>query len=379
MRHSAIRSNKLIAAVFILLSTISVFVSCKKDPDVTGCDTCEDQDLIKAEYKPAPFTLELPAWMPDPIIPNDNPLTQQGVALGRMLFYDPVLSSEGISCSSCHDPTLAFTDARAQSQGVMGRRGKRSAMSLANLAFNDKGFFWDGRASTLEAQALIPVEDHLEMDETWENVEKKLREHTLYPEKFRNAFGIDRKSQITKDLVVKALSQFQRTLISANSRYDQVVWLNKGWPTDEEQRGMQLFFLEQSQRLLHPGCSHCHFNPLFGDNTYKNNGIDDVSGLDGFADKGRGGVSMNIYDNGKFRVPTLRNIAVTAPYMHDGRFSTLEQVLDHYSSGGHGVENEDPNIRNFPLSAQDKQDLIAFLNMLTDTSFLNNPAFRNPF
>jgi cytochrome c peroxidase len=284
-----------------------------------------------------------------------------------------------MSCASCHRQDLAFTDGTALSTGVLGMEGKRNSMALVNLAFNHNGFFWDGRSATLEEQVLIPVEDHVELNENWDNVTRKIREHEAYPRLFRAAFGVDRKSEIDKFLVAKAIAQFERTLISANSRFDRIIWLNDGWLTDAELRGRQLFFFEELQNVDHPGCSHCHFDPLYTDNNFKNNGLDDVDRLEDFSDPGRGAVTNNRFDLGKFRVPTLRNIALTAPYMHDGRFQTLEEVLDHYAAGGHGVENEDANIHTFALSDREKQDLIAFLNTLTDTTFLQNPAFSNPF
>lgn len=359
-----------------------MMAACEKNnpKPMDGCTDCPDKDLITAEYAPEDYQFELPEWMPQPIVPADNPTTVQGVALGRMLFYDPILSVDSsLACAGCHDPKLAFTDAQAVSKGVLGIEGKRSAMSLVNLAYNNRGFFWDGRVNTLEEQALIPVEDHIEMADDWENVLAKFRRHPAYPGLFREAFGIERKSEITEVLATRAIAQFERTLISAYSRYDKVIWERQGFPTDSEQRGIALFFIEDNQNIGHPGCSHCHFNPLFTDNTFKNNGLDTVSELQDFKDLGRGSINNNVYDNGKFRVPTLRNIVLTAPYMHDGRFATLEEVLDSYSRGGHGVINEDPNIRAFELSEQDKQDLIAFLNMLTDTTFLNNPKIDNPF
>jgi len=361
---------------------LTIIIACGKENPVTGCDDCQEEDeLIQAEYDPQPYTIEVPDWMPDPFIPADNPMTVDGVELGRHLFFDPILSSDSTqSCASCHDPELAFTDGLAVSTGVLGIAGRRSAMSLANLAFNTNGFFWDGRAQSLEEQALIPVEDHIEMNERWPNVIEKFKRHPSYPALFRKAFGIEKKEEITKELAVRAIAQFERTLISADSRYDRVIWLNDGWPTDAERRGQELFFFEElPQNEQHPGCSHCHFAPNFTDNNYKNNGLDDVQELDEFEDLGRGAAVNNVYDNGKFRVPSLRNIELTAPYMHDGRFQTLEEVLDHYAAGGHGVINEDPNIQPFTLSEQDKQDLIAFLKMLTDTTFVNNPKFQSPF
>lgn len=366
---------------FILILAIAVLWACEKDQPVPQpCPSCGDEDEIAGNYAPRAYTFDLPEWMPTPIIPPDNPMTVEGVELGRMLFYDPILSRDSsLSCAGCHLPALSFTDGKAVSRGIRGLPGTRSAMALVNLAFNPQGFFWDGRSSTLEEQALIPIEDHLEMDDDWENVEEKLRRHPDYPRLFRGAFGIERRSELTRELAVKAIAQFERTLISAYSRYDRVIWERQGFPTDAEQRGIALFFIEDNQDVSHPGCSHCHFNPLFTDNAFRNNGLDSVASLSDFVDLGRGGANNNLYDNGKFRVPTLRNIALTAPYMHDGRFATLEEVLDSYSQGGHGVINEDPNIRPFTLSEREKQDLIAFLNMLTDTSFTKKPEFQNPF
>lgn len=355
-----------------------IWTGCQKDDQLSGCTDCVDNDRIEATYDPKAYVLDIPNWLPRPIIPQDNPLTEAGVKLGRSLFYDPIFSSDGsMSCASCHRQELAFTDGRAVSVGVLGLEGTRSSMSLVNLAFHPNGFFWDGRSPTLEDQALVPIEDHREFNESWDNVVNKLKAHPQYPKLFREAFGIDRKSEITKELAVKAVAQFERTLISGYSRFDRVVWMNEGWFTDSEQRGKQLFFFEPVTD--HPGCSHCHFDPLFTDNSFKNNGLDSVGNLTEFTDLGLGGVNQNLYDNGKFKVPTLRNIALTAPYMHDGRFATLEEVLDHYSAGGHGVINEDVNILPFPLTEQQKQDLIAFLKTLTDESFINNPEFSNPF
>ncbi len=367
--------------IFILLVIIGFVIACGKDNPVSGCEDCYEEDQITAGYDPQPYDLQIPDWMPDPFIPADNPLTTDGVELGRHLFFDPILSIDSsMSCATCHDPKLAFTDGNAVSKGVLGIAGKRSSMSLVNLAFNTNGFFWDGRVQSLEEQAIVPIEDHIELNDSWPNVERKLRQHPSYPAMFRRAFGIEKKAEITKELAVKAIAQFERTLISADSRYDRVIWLNDGWPTDAERRGQELFFFEElPQSEEHPGCSHCHFAPNFTDNNYKNNGLDDVADLNAFDDLGRGAVVGNVYENGKFRVPSLRNIELTAPYMHDGRFQTLEEVLDHYSKGGHGVVNEDTNIQPFTLTDEQKQDLIAFLKMLTDTSFVNDPRYQSPF
>lgn len=355
-------------------------LACKPD-DGTTEEIVQEITRIDGPYNPQPYNLEIPDYLPKMIIPADNPLTVDGVELGRHLFYDPILSVDStISCSSCHLPELNFTDNRKVSFGVNGVKGDRSSMSLINVGFSNGGLFWDGRAKTLEAQALIPVEDHREMNDNWENVEQKLRKHPTYPVLFRKAFGISDKKEITKELASKAIAQFERTLVSGNSRFDQVVYQNTEFPTDEEFRGKYLFYFEEAPiGANHPGCSHCHGGPLFTDQTFRNNGIENVATLQDFPDKGFGTVTGNAGDNGKFKVPTLRNIALTPPYMHDGRFQTLEEVLDHYSSGGHDPGNRDVNILKFTLTEQDKKDLITFLNMLTDTSFVNNPKFKSPF
>ena len=370
-------------ALILSLGWLLTF-SCEDNNGKTtqpACNNCEEDKAIEGVYNPSPYALEVPEWFPKPIIPDGNQLTVEGVKLGRQLFYDPILSSDGtISCASCHSQDESFADPRQFSVGVLGIEGNRNAMALVNLAYNPNGFFWDGRSNSLEDQIDFPITDHTEMNEDWDNIEEKLRNHSEYPALFRSAFGISKQSELTRDLVMKAIAQFERTLISGYSRYDQIVWQNNGWPTDSEERGRKLFFVEPAQQVEnHPGCSHCHGGPFFTDNFFKNNGLDSVATLDQFSDSGRGGANGNVFDNGKFRVPTLRNIALTAPYMHDGRFKTLDEVIEHYSRGGHGVENEDVNIRAFPLTEQNKQDLIAFLNMLTDTTFLNNPEFSNPF
>ena len=368
--------------LFIVLA-VTLFSACQDDDNGDpACDNCPQEDLIVADYNPTAYSFDyLPDHFPNPLLPPDNPMTEEAIALGRMLFYDPILSRDStISCGSCHFQELSFSDGAAVSEGIDGLLGVRSSMPLINLAFNPRGFFWDGRSATLEEQALVPIEDHREMDESWDVVEEKLRNHPDYPVRFREAFGIEYPSEINRDLAVKAIAQFERTMVSYKSRFDQVVWAQQGWPTEAEQMGRDLFFVEQALPTQeHPGCSHCHGSALFTENNFFNNGISAVEDLEGFPDKGFGEVTGNIFDNGKFRAPTLRNIALTAPYMHDGRFATLEEVLDSYAEGGHGIANEDPNIQPFSLNEEEKQAMIAFLEMLTDTSFINNPAFSNPF
>jgi len=305
-------------------------------------------------------------------------MTAAGIELGRRLFYDPILSADSsLACVSCHLPERAFTDGRAVAIGIHGRKGRRNALSLANAAYQYKGLFWDGRAATLEEQALIPVEDPNEMGHDWAAVESSLRRHPSYPALFAGAFGISDTAQLTRHLAARALAQFQRTLISADSKYDRAM-RGEGALSEMEERGRQIFF-DLSEEIPQGECGHCHTPPLFTDQTYMNNGIDEAPELESFRDKGRGEATGKRYDNGRFRVPGLRNAALTAPYMHDGRFATLEEVVEHYKQGGHYSENADPKIRKLHFTDTDIQSLVAFLKTLTDSTFVNNPDFKNPF
>lgn len=311
-------------------------------------------------------------------LPVDNPMTMEGVALGRKLFYDPILSLDStLSCASCHQQVFSFTDGQALSTGVQGKKGIRSALSLINIGFHYTTLFWDGRGKSLEEQVLLSVEDTLELGNNWEVVETKLQEHPTYAAAFKKVFGLKHPNELNRTLVAKAIAQFERTLISANSKYDQV---QNGIAqfSVEEQRGWSIFF-DAAPDLPDSECAHCHIDPLFTDLDFFNNGIDAVEDLNAFEDKGRGHVTGTYYDNGKFRTPTLRNIELTAPYMHDGRFTTLEEVIDHYIDGGHHAVNASPNVRKLALNAGHKQDLIAFLKTLTDRDFVENEAFSNPW
>ncbi|PTM12139.1 MAG: hypothetical protein DA408_11855 [Bacteroidetes bacterium] len=306
------------------------------------------------------------------VIPSDNPLTEAGVALGRQLFYDPILSLDStISCGSCHRPELAFTDGQAISRGIAGQAGRRSAPSLLNIGFHYKGVFWDGRSPNLEDQALHPLGDSLEMGANWARVARRLNNHPDYPGLYAKAFG---QADLSKEQTARALAQFQRTLISANSKYDQVQ-RGEARFTPQEQRGWTIFFDAGYPTVPMAECSHCHTEPLFTNLEFANNGLDSSQHLQNFRDQGLGAVTGSTYDNGKFRVPTLRNITQTAPYMHDGRFAKLDEVIDHYNTGGQYAENVDPNVRPLHLNEQDKADLLAFLATLTDTFALNNPAY----
>ncbi len=322
--------------------------------------------------KPTPFPTPSPEGFVEMEIPSDNPLTYEGVTLGRALFFDPILSLDStISCASCHNPALAFTDGRAISNGIAGRTGQRSAPSLLNIGYHYKGVFWDGRSPSLEEQALHPLNDSLEMGNHWEIIQERLLLHPDYSKLFRLAFP---DASMNKATTAKALAQFQRTLISTDSKFDRVQRGETQF-TPQEQRGWTIFFDAGYPDVPMAECSHCHTDPLFTNLNFANNGLNESLSLDDFPDEGLGRISGNKFDNGKFRVPTLRNILLTAPYMHDGRLESIEEVIQHYNEGGLYAENLDPNVRPLHLSDKDQQDLIAFLQTLTDSSALTNPMY----
>nr|WP_262904607.1 cytochrome c peroxidase [Hymenobacter lucidus] len=335
----------------------------------------------------------MPKGFPQDVkIPADNPLTQEGVVLGRMLFYETKLSRNNtMSCGSCHQQSKAFTDGRALALGVDGVPNPRGTMSLANILW-EPTLNWEGAAISLETQALKPIENPVELHQSLAAGVGKLQQTDTYPPLFRAAFG---SATITEANVLKALAQFERTLISSNSKYDKYL-RNEGPLTSQEIAGKVLFSSHPDPTIPVAGadCMHCHNegNRLFTSTDYTlgasssffNNGLDSNP-----ADLGRFGVTGLAADRGKFRAPTLRNIALTAPYMHDGRFATLAQVLDHYSDH---VAKDSPNLdinmltssnkRNgtqLSLTATQKQQVIAFLLTLTDSTFIQDKRFSDPF
>lgn len=380
-----------------LIGLLLIITACGEDePQPQPIDNINEHSLTDIPYNPVTYEIPRPnpaaVPFPNPIIPTDNPMTVDGVELGRRLFYDPILSGDStMACAGCHAQSKSFTDSIALSIGIDGVSGIRNSMPLINLAYNNKGFNWDGLAQTLEEQALEPVENVVELHATWGNVEDKLKRYNGYPTYFRKAFGIETKGEITRTLATKALAQFIRTLVSFQSKYDRslgVVPGNRPILTASELRGQILMTRETGDLNQDKECTHCHGGTLYTDNTYRNNGLDNAPTLHDFTDLGRGGVTGNQFENGQFRVPTLRNIVLTAPYMHDGRFATLEEVLDHYAAHVQLAENLDVNLAaritaNPPapisFTDQEKQDIINFLHTLTDTAFVNNPAFSNPW
>ena len=337
---------------------------------------------MPATFTPYRFTMS--ATFPLPDLPKDNPLIKERVALGWQLFHDGLLSRDGsISCASCHVAAAAFTDPRRYSVGVSNRVGTRNGMPLFNLAWK-QSFFWDGRAPTLRAQTLMPIQDHAEMDETLPNLVTKLRS-AGYAAGFARSFA---SADITPERIGLALEQFLLTITSFDSKFDRAV-RGEGTLNAEEQRGLELFMTEHDPRRGQFGadCFHCHGGPLFQSQSFANNGLDEptklfdvrakVSSAAAPQDPGRAAVTGRTADRGKFATPSLRNVALTAPYMHDGRFATLEAAVEHYSSGVRRSTTLDPNLAKHPegglhLSAADQRALVAFLRTLTDESFQNS-------
>ncbi|HRO42591.1 MAG TPA: cytochrome c peroxidase [Flavipsychrobacter sp.] len=342
---------------------------------IIALHACKKEEPTPAKiYDPTPLTVEVPAFVKtyvgDMPIPADNPMTEEGVALGRILFYEKMLSNDrSMNCATCHKQENAFDDPRPFSQGTNGAFGDRNAMAIINVGW-DKIFFWDGRRNTLEGQAHDPVTNPIEMANTWPEVVSRLQNSAKYPDLFFKAFGT---TTIDSNLVTKAIAQFERTMVSFNSKFDKYFYQKDSTVfTEQEKRGLTLF----SGKAM---CNMCHLtNTLFTDRDIRNNGLD-VNPVDGGLMKFTGNPS----DKGKFKVPTLRNIEVTAPYMHDSRFTTLEQVVEFYSSG---VKPNSPNLdEHMPdfgsglnLNTQEKADLVAFLKTLSDQTFLTDPKFSDP-
>lgn len=323
-------------------------------------------------------------------IPEDNPLSQESFELGRHLFFDKRLSGNNeVACASCHVPSLAFTDGQAQSIDLAGNPLEFSAMSLSNLLWGQERFFWDGRAESLEQLALEPIQDPREMNQDLDSLISELGEIELYRELFGRAYG-----EISQENLAKGLATFMRLLISDSSKYDQYLRGNARL-TEQEELGRKLFMAHPDVKVSQRGgnCIDCHSQFLtsgFRDNFdgFSNNGLDTDADLK----PGLQATTGNPAHRGMFKVPTLRNIAVTAPYMHDGRLKTLEEVMDHYNSGIKisatlsplilEADNEkiDPTrATGLQLSAPEVQAIIAFLHTLTDQKFLDNPSFTNPF
>jgi cytochrome c peroxidase len=332
--------NKLV--IYSLLFIISLLFCCKKDAPPS-----------EVTYDPTPYNLITPANFPAYKDNPANPLTKEGVSLGRKLYYDPILSSNGLSCSSCHYQSKGFSTPLANS------------LIHTNLIYNQY-FLWDGKINgTVEDAMMYEVEDFFHTDIS------KLNNNNTYKALFKKAFGVE---TITSKEAAYALAQFIKTLVSGNSKFDKMLRHEIVF-TPSEMNGFIIFYTEKGD------CFHCHTIPLLSDNSFRNIGLDNVYTPSNY---GRYAVTHNSADMGKFKVPSLRNIELTAPYMHDGRFATLEEVIDHYDSGVKPGPTLDPimtkpaKINGLNLTLQEKSDLISFLKTFTDSSFINNPELGAP-
>ena len=379
-----------------LFKTILVFLAA---PTFYSCSTNEEYiDLLNAtDQEILNQTLNLPLeefnyasvnlpgsfydnnLMREDNVPTNNRTRNQGATLGRVLFYDTALSKNNtISCASCHSQENSFSDSNRFSVGFEGELTARNSMSLANARFYRNGrFFWDERASSLEEQVLMPIQDHIEMGLTLEELESKLSSRRRYKILFNRAFG---DSIITSQRISRALSQFVRSMVSYESKFDIGLALTNDPRrpfsnfTNLENRGKELFFSPQTN------CAQCHTTAAFIGDRARNNGLDIL-----LTDLGVGGATGRNNDLGMFKVPSLRNIEVTAPFMHDGRFTTLEQVIEHYNSGVQNSQNLDNRLRRgngarrLNLSNSEKMALKDFLLTLTDRTFLTDEKFSSPF
>jgi cytochrome c peroxidase len=319
------------------------------------------KEIIEAQFK----GFEQPSNFPAPSYNfADNAVTQAGFELGRKLFYEPMLSRDNtISCGSCHLQASGFTQhGHTVSHGIDDRLGTRNSQPIMNLAWSTS-FMWDGGVFNLDLQPIVPITSHVEMDDSVQHVLVKLRGSSMYREMFKKAYGSD---EITTVQFLKSLSQFMVMCVSSNAKYDSV------------QQGQAAFSVAENQgyNIFKQKCSSCHSEPLFTDHSFRNNGL--VPSI--VDDKGRFAVTGNTSDEYKFKVPSLRNLGYTAPYMHDGRFLNLSGVMDHYSSQVQLTPNLDPVFTQtaapgIPLSADEKEKIIAFLHTLDDRTFITDKRF----
>lgn len=309
--------------------------------------------------------LQYPSYFPDPAYNfEQNPLSPAKAELGRMLFFDPVLSKNNtISCASCHSPYNAFAHTDHDlSHGINDQIGTRNAPALFNLAWQSS-FMWDGAINHLDMQALAPISNDKEMGETILHVTQKLNQIPAYRKMCYNAFN---DSLITGERILKALAQFQLTLVSSGSKYDEI------------KKGNESFSLQEANgyKLFKQNCNSCHTEPLFSNYSFANNGLPQDSTL---RDQGRYAVSQSDADSFLFKIPSLRNLSYTYPYMHDGRFKKLNEVLNHYTSDIHVSSTLSEELKiPIRLTSDEKTDLIAFLLTLNDKSFVFNPSHQFP-
>lgn len=387
--------KKLIIITTILIVVLSV-ISCNKVDDEPKDESVLNLPETPFDYKslnlPGHFTTNSGGPLPTSVngtdnTPATNPITNDGATLGRVLFYDRKLSANGtIACASCHKQDKGFSDDAVLSAGFNGGKTGRHSMTLINARFYQRGrFFWDERAATLEEQVLMPFQDPVEMGMTLEQVVSKVKEQPYYPALFEKAFG---STEITSDKISKALAQFVRSIVSFSSKYDQgramVASPGANFPnfTTEENTGKNIFF----QTIPNGGgaCFGCHTTEAFisANPGPQNNGLDVTS----TTDLGAGGVFNNPIFVGRFKTTSLRNIELTAPYMHDGRFATLEEVVEHYNSGIKAHPTLSPALKDasgnpvqLNLTSSEKAALVAFLKTLTDNTVSTEMKWSNPF
>lgn len=308
---------------------------------------------------PEPYILSIPAGFPTPEIPADNALTQERVDLGKKLFFDKALSLDSsISCASCHKQELAFTDANPISIGIKGRKGFRNSPTLVNMAWQPY-FFAEGGSPSLELQMVGPIEEHNEMGFNFALAIKRLAQDSEYQRLAQEAY--DR--EFGAFVMMRSMAAFERTLVSGNSAFDKFYYQNQANAlTDAAKRGWELFSSDKAS------CTSCHPAPLFTDFSIQNIGLSNYENDPGLY---RG--TVDSADIGKFKVPSLRNIALTGPYMHDGRMNSLEDVIAHFDQGGSNHANQSEKVRPLNLTEAEKSDLLAFLKSLTDTEFIQRP------
>lgn len=340
------QKHKVKSTFFFLLLLAATVSGCKKDPDLT--------------YVDRPFSLAIPDQVSPPVIPADNGLTHLRVQLGKELFYDKALSADGsLSCAGCHMQQQAFTNGLTKGIGIHGNEGNRNIPTLTNIAYSPR-LLADGGSFSLEAQVFAPLQDTNELAQEMTALVDRLSENQHYQRMSEAAY----QRELSAYTITRAIAAFERTLISFNSKYDQ--WKDAKNPmalTAEEQQGMILFFSNRTK------CASCHSGSNFTNYTYQNTGL-----YVNYSDPGRARITLDEKDIGKFKVPTLRNVSHTAPYMHDGHLKTLMEVIEHYNLGGVLHQNKSSLLAPLHLNTREKNSLVAFLNTLTDHSFLSDQA-----
>ncbi|XZF12708.1 cytochrome-c peroxidase [Chitinophagaceae bacterium MMS25-I14] len=334
---------------------IGIVSGCRKDPSIT-----DDGKAVSDES----VAFAIPQGWPAPVyLFDNNKLTTAGFELGRKIFFDPRLSRDSsVSCGSCHQPFAAFAQLdHPVSHGFNNLLGNRNSPALFNLSWHSS-FFWDGGVNHIESQPINPMQNPVEMNETIGEIVQMLQADADYKARFKSAFGDE---NVNSQRIFKALAQFMCMLVSSNSKYDHYIRGESGGSmTTSELNGLQLY---------KANCSGCHKDPLFSDFSYRNNGLKPTA----VNDSGRAHVTRDPADMYKFKVPSLRNLKYTPPYMHDGRFNTLDSVLAHYDHGIYQSPTLDPALQNgIHFTAQEKQDLLNFLNTLNDETFVKDPRFQ---